>query len=47
MLIERGIDDDDFRKKILNHTKIWEENNDKSMQFLFYDAMCRKVSTKI
>ena len=39
--------DDDFRKKILNHTKIWEENNDKSMQFLFYDAMCRKVSTKI
>ena len=24
-----------------------EENNDKSMQFLFYDAMCRKVSTKI
>ena len=46
-LIERGIDDDDFRKKILNHTKIWEENNDKSMQFLFYDAMCRKVSTKI
>lgn len=37
-LIQRGIEDDDFRNIILSHTSHWEKNNDKENQFRAYDA---------
>ena len=36
-LIKKGVEDSVFRKMILTHTQLWENNNDKSKQFELYD----------
>lgn len=42
-LIQRGVEDDSFRKKLLDHTKKWEEENYKEKQFYFYDQLLEVV----
>lgn len=41
-LIQKGIEDSDFRNMILEHTALWEKNNDKGMQFRMYDSLALK-----
>lgn len=36
-LIKKGVEGSVFRKMILTHTQLWENNNDKSKQFELYD----------
>ena len=38
-LIQKGIEDSDFRKGILNHTEKWERNNEKTTQFKIYESI--------
>lgn len=39
-LLKKGVEDDTFRNKILEHTAKWESNNDKLTQFRMYDRLC-------
>lgn len=39
-LLKKGVEDDTFRNKILEHTAKWESNNDKLTQFRMYDRTC-------
>lgn len=39
-LIQLGVDDEAFRHMILEHTRRWEEDNDKATQFRLYDELC-------
>lgn len=36
-LLGKGIEDNDFRQRILTHTSAWEASNDKLVQFELYD----------
>ncbi len=36
-LLRKGVEDNDFRQRILTHTSAWEANNDKLSQFELYD----------
>lgn len=38
-LIKKGIEDNDFRQKILSSTASWEKNNTKKKQFEYYDSI--------
>lgn len=42
VLLRKGIEDDVFRSKILEHTSKWESNNDKLTQFRMYDGLREK-----
>ena len=37
LLLQKGINDKEFREMILQHTMHWEQNNDKNYQFKIYD----------
>lgn len=40
VLLEKGVEDGNFRKKVLAHTLQWEHSNDKLTQFRMYDELC-------
>ncbi len=39
VLIQKGIEDSEFRRSIMNHTEKWERNNDKMTQFKIYEEI--------
>ena len=38
-IIQKGIEDRSFREKILEHTQLWENGNQKINQFKMYDKL--------
>lgn len=40
VLLEKGVEDGNFREKVLAHTLQWERSNDKLTQFRMYDELC-------
>ena len=40
VLLEKGVEDGNFREKVLAHTLQWEHSNDKLTQFRMYDDLC-------
>ena len=40
VLLEKGVEDGNFREKVLAHTLQWEHSNDKLTQFRMYDELC-------
>lgn len=42
-LIKRGVEDENFRQKILASTALWEKNNIKKKQFEYYDSIANST----
>ena len=40
VLLEKGVEDGNFREKVLAHTLQWEHSNDKLTKFRMYDELC-------